>query len=89
MNLFNFGLGNGQPNRRPIGRKVPFLGPMTIVPGSDICQERDFRQIVYLERRRSERSSRPLCLVLAEGVGILETQEREMEIGRASCRERV
>ena len=78
MDLFNFGLGTEQPSRRRIDRKLLSPRPIAIPADRDICEERDFLQVLYLERRRSERSSRPLCLVLLEGVGIPEVDAREM-----------
>ena len=78
MDLFNFGLGTEQPSRRRIDRKLLSPRPIAIPADRDICEERDFLQVLYLERRRSERSSRPLCLVLLEGVGIPEVNAREM-----------
>ena len=78
MDLFNFGLGTEQPSRRRIDRKLLSPRPIAIPADRDICEECDFLQVLYLERRRSERSSRPLCLVLLEGVGIPEVNAREM-----------
>ncbi|PYX54432.1 MAG: glycosyl transferase [Acidobacteria bacterium] len=77
MDLFNFGLTE-QPSRRRVDRKLLSRRPIAIPADRDIYEERDFLQVLYLERRRSERSSRPLCLVLLEGVGIPEVNAREM-----------
>jgi lipopolysaccharide/colanic/teichoic acid biosynthesis glycosyltransferase len=78
MDLFNFGLGTQQPSRRRVDRKLLSPRPIAIPADRNICEECDFLQVLYLERRRSERSSRPLCLVLLEGIGIPEVDAREM-----------
>jgi exopolysaccharide biosynthesis polyprenyl glycosylphosphotransferase len=42
----------------------------SIAAGLELYEESDFLHLLYLERRRSERSRRPFCLVLVEQTGI-------------------
>jgi exopolysaccharide biosynthesis polyprenyl glycosylphosphotransferase len=65
--------------------------------GARRCQhlydEHEFMQLLYLERRRSERSSRPLCLILVEGSNITDCVirqtafQRVLQVLRSSIRE--
>ena len=65
--------------------------------GTRRCQhlydEYEFMQLLYLERRRSERSSRPLCLILLEGIDIPDCVMRKtafqriLQVLRSSIRE--
>lgn len=93
MALFNFSWATEQLSRRRIDRKLPSRRAIAIAADCDICDERDFLRLLYLERRRSERSSRPLCLILLEGVEIPEVDTPEtafqqvFEILRSSVRE--
>ena len=72
MSLLNFISGTAKPERhgldsRPQGRKRTGMARRR---GQHVYDEYDFMQLLYLERRRSERSSRPLCLILLEGINI-------------------
>jgi exopolysaccharide biosynthesis polyprenyl glycosylphosphotransferase len=42
-----------------------------------LYEQQDFLQLLYLERRRSERSRRPLCLILLDGSAIADPDTRE------------
>jgi exopolysaccharide biosynthesis polyprenyl glycosylphosphotransferase len=42
-----------------------------------LCEQQDFLPLLYLERRRSERSRRPLCLILMDGSAIADPLTRE------------
>ena len=57
---------------RPYGRKRSL-----ITANRDLYDERDFLQLLYLERRRSERSTRPLCLILLDGHSIADPYTRD------------
>jgi exopolysaccharide biosynthesis polyprenyl glycosylphosphotransferase len=48
-----------------------------ITANQDLYDEHDFLKQLYLERRRSERSTRPLCLILLEGLSIADVYTRE------------
>jgi lipopolysaccharide/colanic/teichoic acid biosynthesis glycosyltransferase len=93
MHLFNFNWTTEQPTRRRIDRKSSSRTPTAIAANRGLCGEDEFLRFLYLERRRSERSSRPLCLVLLDGAEILEIDTRETafkqvyETLRASIRE--
>ncbi len=76
MRLFSFIRGNGKPEQRRIDgcgtRKRT-----TIIAERDIHEESDFLRLLYLERRRSERFTRSLCLILLEGISITDLATRE------------
>ena len=66
MGLFSFIRRIEKPERRRHEGKVRLLKRASITPERALYEELDFLHLLYLERRRSERFSRPLCLVLVE-----------------------
>lgn len=74
MSLFNFNWATQQLGRRPIDGKSASRKAAAMPADRS---EKDFLRFLYLERRRSERSSRPLCLVLVDGVAISDVDARE------------
>lgn len=76
MGIFNFNHGHEQAERRRFTNPRRYLRLGTIAAHRYLYNEHDFLQLLYLERRRSERSCRPLCLILLEGIGITEPSSR-------------
>jgi exopolysaccharide biosynthesis polyprenyl glycosylphosphotransferase len=65
------------PRRRTVESKSYSWQRAPIPPGHHILEEAGFLKILYLERRRSERSGRPLCLILLDGSAIIGSERRE------------
>jgi lipopolysaccharide/colanic/teichoic acid biosynthesis glycosyltransferase len=70
MGLFSFIRRVEKPERRRHDGNVRLPKRASITPHRELYDELDFLHLLYLERRRSERFSRPLCLVLVEQTGI-------------------
>jgi exopolysaccharide biosynthesis polyprenyl glycosylphosphotransferase len=93
MALFNFIRGTEKPEPRRVDSKLRSRRQAAIAADRDLYEDRDFLQLLYLERRRCERSNRPLCLILLEGTGIADFAAREIAFRqvfdqlRASIRE--
>jgi exopolysaccharide biosynthesis polyprenyl glycosylphosphotransferase len=84
MDLFNFHwTGEQQRRRRNDARRFTST---TAAPldKHDICPENEFLRLLCLERRRSERSGRPLCLVLLDGIAIVESYIRQTAFRQVS-----
>jgi lipopolysaccharide/colanic/teichoic acid biosynthesis glycosyltransferase len=62
--------------RHRLGHEVRLRQRTSIAADRELYEELDFLHLLYLERRRSERSSRPLCLVLVEQTGIADAATR-------------
>src|ERR1700730_9309234 len=77
MALFTFIRGTEGPERRRVGSKQISRRQTATTAERDLHEDCYFLQLLYLERRRSERSSRPLCLILLEGTGIVDLADRE------------
>jgi lipopolysaccharide/colanic/teichoic acid biosynthesis glycosyltransferase len=69
MGLFSFIRRIEKPERRRHDGNVRLLKRASITPDRELYEELDFLHLLYLERRRSERFCRPLCLVLVEQTG--------------------
>ena len=82
MALFAFIRGTEGPERRRVDSKQRSRTQTAITADRDPHGDRDFLQLLYLERRRSERSSRPLCLILLDGTGIADLANREIAFRR-------
>lgn len=76
MGLFNLSAGHGKPERRHFTNVLRSLRRSAITAHRYLYEQHDFLQLLYLERHRSERSSRPLCLILLEGSTVTETVTR-------------
>src|SRR5262249_15788878 len=76
MGLFNFSGGHEQPERRHFTNAAPSLRRSAIIAHRYLYEQHDFLELLDLERHRSERSSRPLCLILLEGIKIAEPVTR-------------
>ena len=93
MGLFNFIRGTEKPERRRVDGQPRLRRQIAIAADRNLYDDLDFLQLLHLERRRSERSSRPLCLILLDGTGIADFAIREtafrqvFELLRASVRE--
>jgi exopolysaccharide biosynthesis polyprenyl glycosylphosphotransferase len=93
MAWFNFTRGTEKLERRYVDGIVRPRKRTIITANRDLYDEHDFLQFLYLERRRSERSTRPLCLILLEGTQIADLYTREIAFQqvftqlRASIRE--
>jgi lipopolysaccharide/colanic/teichoic acid biosynthesis glycosyltransferase len=70
MGLFSFIRRIEKPERRRHDGNGRLLKRVSITPDRELYEELDFLHLLYRERRRSERFSRPLCLVLVEQTGI-------------------
>jgi lipopolysaccharide/colanic/teichoic acid biosynthesis glycosyltransferase len=70
MGLFSFIRRVEKPERRRRGSNVRWPKRASITADRELYEELDFLHLLYLERRRSERFSRPLCLVLVEQAGV-------------------
>ena len=77
MSWLNFICGTEKPERRRVDGKLSVRKRTLITGNRDFYDEHDFLQLLYLERRRSERSARPLCLILLEGISIADLYTRE------------
>ncbi len=77
MGLFNFMRGAEKPERRRLDGNTGWRKRTAIKVDRDPYEDRDFLQLLYLERRRSERSSRPFCLTLLDGTAIEELETRQ------------
>ena len=69
MGLFNFIRGTEKPERRRVDGQPRLRRQIAIAADRSLYDDPDFLQLLHLERRRSERSSRPLCLILLDGTG--------------------
>jgi exopolysaccharide biosynthesis polyprenyl glycosylphosphotransferase len=69
MGLFSFIRRGEKPERRRHGCDERLLKRTPITADRKLYEELDFLHLLYLERRRSERFRRPLCLVLVERAG--------------------
>src|SRR5438270_3763518 len=76
MDLFNFHRGTEKPERRRLITKPGTRKRSTITAHPHLYEQSDFLQLLYLERRRSERSGRPLCLILLQGIDIADCVTR-------------
>jgi lipopolysaccharide/colanic/teichoic acid biosynthesis glycosyltransferase len=70
MGLFSFIRRVEKPERRHHNGDLRLLKRTSITLNRELYEERDFLHMLYLERRRSERFSRPLGLVLVAQTGI-------------------
>ena len=73
MGLFSFIRRVEKPERRCRDGEVRLLKRAFIPANRELYEELGFRHLLYLERRRSERFSRSLCLVLVEQTGMWES----------------
>jgi exopolysaccharide biosynthesis polyprenyl glycosylphosphotransferase len=74
--LFNFIRGTKTPERCRCGTELRSGRTATVARGR-LHDQHDFLQLLYLERRRSERSNRSLCLILLDGINIADPVTRE------------
>jgi len=77
MGLFNYIRGTEKPERRRVEGNPGWRKVTAIKLDRDPYDDRDFLQLLYLERRRSERSSGPFCLILLDGSGITDIDTRK------------
>jgi lipopolysaccharide/colanic/teichoic acid biosynthesis glycosyltransferase len=70
MGLFSFIRRVEKPERRRHDGDLRLPKRASITANRKLYEELDFLNLLYLERRRSERFNRPLCLVLLEQTGI-------------------
>ncbi len=66
MGLFSFIRRVDKPERRCDDGELRLLKRTYITADRELYNESDFLHLLYLERRRSERFGRPLCLILVE-----------------------
>ncbi len=95
MDLFKFIAGATNKERRRFDSKQHWRLQTGLLarPSRLPYAQHEFMQLLYLERRRSERSSQPLCLILLDGVNIVDRAIREnafqhvFQLLRSSVRE--
>jgi lipopolysaccharide/colanic/teichoic acid biosynthesis glycosyltransferase len=71
---------NMSPPRMPTGPFQDALPRLDEMPGSEVLAERDFRRILCLERKRTERSHRRFVLMLLEADCLLRTNPKNREL---------
>jgi exopolysaccharide biosynthesis polyprenyl glycosylphosphotransferase len=77
MSLFNFIRGTKKSERFHFGSELRSRNNAVITAHPHLYEQHDFLQLLYLERRRSERSNRSLCLILLDGIDIADCVTRE------------
>jgi len=84
MERMNFIGGTTKPDRRRLDFKWRWRNLKAIPThrGRYLYEQHDFMQLLYFERRRSERSSRPFCLVLLGAINIADGVLREVALQR-------
>jgi lipopolysaccharide/colanic/teichoic acid biosynthesis glycosyltransferase len=78
MGLLSFIRRVEKPERRRHNGDLRLLKRTSITSNRELYEELDFLKMLYLERRRSERFSRPLGLVLVEQTGIWDSAARRI-----------
>jgi lipopolysaccharide/colanic/teichoic acid biosynthesis glycosyltransferase len=84
MSLFSFIRRVEKPDRRRHDGNVRVQKRASITADRELYEEPDFLRLLYLERRRSERFGRPLCLVLLEQTGIWDAAACGSALGQIS-----
>src|SRR5215475_16211717 len=84
MRLFKFFAGTTNPDRRRSSSRRQWRDQngVALRRGQHLCDQYEFIGLLYLERRRSERSSRPLCLILLNGIDIVDSVIRQSAFDR-------
>jgi lipopolysaccharide/colanic/teichoic acid biosynthesis glycosyltransferase len=68
--LLNFWRPGEQSERRCFDTDLRFGDRIEVPVHGNLYEQRDFQHLLYIEKRRSERSNHPLCLVLVAGIRI-------------------
>jgi exopolysaccharide biosynthesis polyprenyl glycosylphosphotransferase len=77
LTLFKFIRGTEKNERSRCSTDLRSGNQTGIATNRQLYEQKDFLQLLYLERRRSERSGRPLCLILLDGSPIADSLTRE------------